>query len=276
MTRRILAILALLCTLTALATADEGMWLFNNPPKEQLKKKYNFNVTAPWLDHLRLGSVRFNNGGSGSFVSADGLTFTNHHVGRACLQQLSTEKSDYIKNGFYARTQADEGKCPDLELNVLVGYRRRNRRGAVRCQARHERRRGRTETAREDVGHREGVRRKRAACAVTSSPSTAAACTTSTSTRNTPTCVSSLPLKRRWRSSAATTITSSIRATTSTSPTSASMNTTSRCISPTILRGRPPEARPAIWSLSPEIPAAPSASSPWPSSTFSKTCRLRS
>ena len=120
MIRRILAILALLCSLTAFSSADEGMWLFNKPPQEQLKKDYNFTVTHPWLDHLRLGSVRFNNGGSGSFVSADGLTFTNHHVGRVCLQQLSTEKVDYIKTGFYAKTQADEGKCPDLELNVLV------------------------------------------------------------------------------------------------------------------------------------------------------------
>ena len=120
MPRRILVLVALLCTLTAFSTADEGMWLFNKPPKEQLQKDYDFTVTTPWLDHLRLGSVRFNNGGSGSFVSADGLTFTNHHVGRACLQQLSTEKKDYIKDGFYAKSQAEEGKCPDLELNVLV------------------------------------------------------------------------------------------------------------------------------------------------------------
>jgi hypothetical protein len=120
MSRRILVLMALLCTLTAFATADEGMWLFNKPPNAQLKKDYDFTVTTPWLDHLRLGSVRFNNGGSGSFVSADGLTFTNHHVGRVCLQQLSTENKDYIKDGFYAKSQAEEGKCPDLELNVLV------------------------------------------------------------------------------------------------------------------------------------------------------------
>jgi hypothetical protein len=120
MYRRILAIMALLCCLAAFSTADEGMWLFNKAPKDQIKKNYNFTVTDPWLDHVRLGSVRFNNGGSGSFVSEDGLTFTNHHVGRVCLQQLSTDKVDYIKSGFFAKTQADEGKCPDLELNVLV------------------------------------------------------------------------------------------------------------------------------------------------------------
>ena len=120
MTRRVLAILALLCAMAALSLADEGMWLYNKAPKDQIKKDYNFTVTDPWLDHLRLGSVRFNNGGSGSFVSEDGLAFTNHHVGRVCLQQLSTEKKDYIKDGFYAKTQAEEGKCPDLELNQLV------------------------------------------------------------------------------------------------------------------------------------------------------------
>jgi hypothetical protein len=107
--------------LSVMATADEGMWLYNAPPKEQIKAKYGFEVTQAWLDHVRLSSVRFNNGGSGSFVSADGLTFTNHHVGAACVQQLSTEGHDYIKSGFYARNQAEEAKCPNLELNQLVG-----------------------------------------------------------------------------------------------------------------------------------------------------------
>ena len=105
---------------STLATADEGMWLYNAAPKDRIKAKYGFQLTQQWLDHVRLSSVRFNNGGSGSFVSPDGLTFTNHHVGARCVQQLSTEGHDYIKTGFYARTQADEAKCPDLELNQLV------------------------------------------------------------------------------------------------------------------------------------------------------------
>ena len=103
------------------AAADEGMWLYNEAPKDKIKAKYGFEVTQQWLDHVRLSSVRFNNGGSGSFVSPDGLTFTNHHVGAACVQQLSTEGHDYIKAGFYAKTQAEEAKCPNLELNQLVG-----------------------------------------------------------------------------------------------------------------------------------------------------------
>src|SRR6476620_6750808 len=99
---------------------DEGMWLFNNPPREQLKKKYGFDVTDQWLDHVRLSSVRFNSGGSGSFVSADGLVMTNHHVGAEDLQKLSDEKHDYLRDGFHARTMAEEKKTDGLELNVLL------------------------------------------------------------------------------------------------------------------------------------------------------------
>src|SRR5262245_6980835 len=99
---------------------DEGMWLFNNPPREQLKKKYGFDVTDQWLDHVRLSSVRFNSGGSGSFVSADGLVMTNHHVGADDLQKLSDEKHDYLRDGFHARTLAEEKKTDGLELNVLL------------------------------------------------------------------------------------------------------------------------------------------------------------
>ena len=101
--------------------ADQGMWLFNAFPKERVKAKYGFEPTQAWLDHVRLGSVRFNSGGSGSFVSPDGLTFTNHHVGAECVQQLSSNGHDYIKEGFYAKTQAEEATCPNLELNQLVG-----------------------------------------------------------------------------------------------------------------------------------------------------------
>lgn len=114
-------LLACAFVLSNLAMADEGMWLYNEPPTAKIKAKYGFELTQAWLDHVRLSSVRFNNGGSGSFVSADGLTFTNHHVGAGCVQQLSSEGHDYIKTGFYAKTRAEEAKCPNLELNQLVG-----------------------------------------------------------------------------------------------------------------------------------------------------------
>lgn len=102
------------------AHAEEGMWTFDNPPTKLLQQKYNFTPTKEWLDHVRLSSVRLNDGGSGSFVSPDGLLLTNHHVARGQLQKNSTPEHDYIANGFYASTNADEIKSPDLEVNVLV------------------------------------------------------------------------------------------------------------------------------------------------------------
>jgi hypothetical protein len=100
--------------------ADEGMWLFNNPPRAQLKK-YDFDPTEKWLDHVRLSSVRFNSGGSGSFVSPDGLVMTNHHVAAGDLEKVSTAERNYLRDGFYARDQKDEIPCKGLELNVLIG-----------------------------------------------------------------------------------------------------------------------------------------------------------
>jgi hypothetical protein len=99
---------------------DEGMWLYSNAPKEYIKKKYGFEPTDAWLDHIRLSSVRFNSGGSGSFVSPNGLVMTNHHVGADDLQKLSTKENDYLKNGFHAKTLAEEVPCKALELNVLL------------------------------------------------------------------------------------------------------------------------------------------------------------
>ncbi len=99
--------------------ADEGMWLLNEPPRQLLKEKYGFDLTDAWLERARLASVRFNSGGSGGFVSADGLIVTNHHIGADSLQKLSPKDKDYLRDGYLARTRSDELKCPDLELNVL-------------------------------------------------------------------------------------------------------------------------------------------------------------
>ena len=112
---------ALLFALVMPMCAEEGMWTFDNPPLKQLAEKYNFHPTQEWLDHLRLSSVRLNDGGSGSFVSPDGLLLTNHHVARFQLQKNSTADHDYVRDGFYAPTQDQEMKSPDLEINVLVG-----------------------------------------------------------------------------------------------------------------------------------------------------------
>lgn len=99
---------------------DEGMWTFDNLPVKLLKERYGFEPKQDWTDHLRLSSVRFNDGGSGAFVSKDGLVLTNHHVALGQLQKMSTPKNDYVKNGFFAKSAKEEIKCPDLEVNVLV------------------------------------------------------------------------------------------------------------------------------------------------------------
>ena len=112
---------ALLLASASLLHAEEGMWTFDNPPLKLLKEKYGFTPTQAWLDHLRLSSVRLNDGGSGSFVSPNGLLLTNHHVARGQLQKNSTAEHNYLRDGFYAATGDQEMKSPDLEINVLVG-----------------------------------------------------------------------------------------------------------------------------------------------------------
>jgi len=117
-------LLALVCV--SGSRADDGMWTFDNPPRKLWKERYGFEPTDAWLDHLRLSSVRLIDGGGGggsaSFVSANGLVLTNQHVAGGQLQKLSTAARDLVRDGYHARTRADELKCPDLEANVLVSY----------------------------------------------------------------------------------------------------------------------------------------------------------
>ena len=115
-----IAFLFLIQSLPRPSAADEGMWTFDNPPLKQLKERYGFTPTQEWLDHVRLSSVRFMDGGSGSFISPNGLVLTNHHVAVGQLQKISTAERDYVATGFYARTTEEELKCPDLEINVQM------------------------------------------------------------------------------------------------------------------------------------------------------------
>lgn len=120
MKRTIACFLACWCAMASLTRADEGMWLFNALPKKQLAEKHKFQVTDEWSKHLMLSSVRFNSGGSASFISSTGLVLTNHHVASDTLYKLSTPERNINSDGYYAKDLSQELRAPDLELNQLV------------------------------------------------------------------------------------------------------------------------------------------------------------
>jgi len=99
--------------------AEEGMWTFDNLPTKKIQAAYGWAPDQAWLDHVRLSALRFP-GGSGSFVSRDGLVLTNHHVGRGWIQRVSDKDHDYVKNGFAAADREHEIKVPGLELLTLM------------------------------------------------------------------------------------------------------------------------------------------------------------
>lgn len=101
------------------ARADEGMWTLDNLPKQQMKGKYQFEPTQEWLEHARLSALRFP-GGSGSFISSKGLVLTNHHVAHHWIQSVSSDKNDYVKDGFVSKNLSEEIKVPGLVLYTLM------------------------------------------------------------------------------------------------------------------------------------------------------------
>jgi hypothetical protein len=103
--------MAVLCLLAVPAFGDEGLWLYNRFPKDQIREKYQFEISDQFLDHLRLSSVRVS-GGMGAFVSPGGLLLTTYAAAAACAASRP--------EGFYAATHDSEPRCPGLEAEVLV------------------------------------------------------------------------------------------------------------------------------------------------------------
>ena len=99
--------------------ADEGMWPFDQFPKDAVRQKHDFEVTRQFLDNLRLATVRIGDG-SGAFVSPKGLLLTNQHIASGCLAKLSSAHNDYVRDGFYAASDLAEARCPGLEASVLT------------------------------------------------------------------------------------------------------------------------------------------------------------
>jgi len=117
--RAFLILTGLVLFLEVPVSADEGMWLLNAPPRQLLQQRHGFTLDDAWIERAMKASVRFNNGGSGGFVSADGLVVTNHHIAAGTLSKLSSRDRNLLRDGFLARSRRQELRCPDLELNVL-------------------------------------------------------------------------------------------------------------------------------------------------------------
>ena len=116
-----LACAVMLFAMSSAAFADEGMWTFENFPKQLVREKLKVDISDAWLDKVRLSTTRLESGCTGSFISGDGLLLSNHHCASECLAQLSTAENDLLANGFLARTRAQEVRCPTEQVSVLVG-----------------------------------------------------------------------------------------------------------------------------------------------------------
>ena len=122
--RRLLCAMA--CFAIATTFADEGMWLPNHI-KERIKdmRKMGFKLKADDIysadnPSLKDAVVQFGGGCTGEFVSEQGLLLTNHHCGYSSIQKLSSVEHDYLTNGYWAQSMAEELPVPGLTVSLLV------------------------------------------------------------------------------------------------------------------------------------------------------------
>ncbi|HZI18004.1 MAG TPA: S46 family peptidase [Pyrinomonadaceae bacterium] len=101
------------------AAADEGLWTLNGVPAAQIEKRHRIKLGDELLQRLRRATVRLPNGGTGAFVSADGLLLTNQHVAQDYVQKISSVQNNYVKDGYLARERGAELKLPGVEVRVL-------------------------------------------------------------------------------------------------------------------------------------------------------------
>lgn len=117
---RVVAILAVGHVLMAQAAPPAGkMWLLEEPPLEHIREHYGVELDAGWLEETRLSGLRFG-GGTGSFVSAEGLVLTNHHVVRGNLSLMEHEGRNLGLVGHVARSREEELPIPGAGVNQLV------------------------------------------------------------------------------------------------------------------------------------------------------------
>ena len=107
-------------------------------PRNCSRRSTASTPTDEWLEHLQQSSVRFNSGGSGSFVSSDGLVMTNHHVGADALQKLSTKDKDYLRRRLPRQDPGRGDQVPRPGAERADEHRGRDRAGQRRGEARHD------------------------------------------------------------------------------------------------------------------------------------------
>ena len=126
--RKLFVILAAVAA-TIAAKADEGMWTLYNLPNAGYEQMKGYGFALPYSslyqsdDAIKNSVVNFSGYCSGVVVSPDGLVFTNHHCGFEAIRSHSTVEHDYMLNGFFAKTYADELPNKGMFVRFMVDQR---------------------------------------------------------------------------------------------------------------------------------------------------------
>ncbi len=127
MKKTLLILTALVLGLAPMTKADEGMWLpiFIERLNYVDMQKEGLHLTPEEIYSINHSSLKdavaiFGGGCTSEIISDQGLLLTNHHCGYSSIQAHSSLEHDYLTNGFWAETLADELPNPGLKATFLV------------------------------------------------------------------------------------------------------------------------------------------------------------
>ena len=118
---------AITAAFTFSAQADEGMWLLQLMKQQNsidMMKKQGLKLEADDLYNPNGVSLKdavgiFGGGCTGEIISPEGLILTNHHCGYSSIQQHSSVEHDYLTDGFWAKSRAEELPTPGLKFRFV-------------------------------------------------------------------------------------------------------------------------------------------------------------